>query len=132
MTTSKEGVLISKILAKHGACPDRRLWRNETAGAWVGKRKGTTDKGDVVLRRGARLIQAGLCKGSADIIGLIMEPVSPTNWIAVFVALEVKTKGVRTEDHQSKYLEVIVALGGIAAVVRSVEDVDELLGRPPR
>ena len=125
MTTSKEGVLIGKILLKHGSRPDLRLWRNETAVAWVGKRRGTTERGDIVLFKGANRILAGLCVGSADLIGL-REPRGQ------FIALEVKTKGVKVEEHQSKYLAVVRALGGIGEVVRSVDDVTKILGEPPR
>ena len=123
MTRSRERALIDRILAKHGARPDLRLWRNETALTWVGKRKRTTKTGDTVLHRGARRMSAGLKKGSADLIGIRQG--------GQFVALEVKTEGVRTSDTQKRWLAVIRDLGGLAAVVRSVEDVDEVLGEPP-
>lgn len=127
MTASAEAVLISKILKRHGARPDLRLWRNETAVAWVGKRRGHTEGGDVVLFQGAKRILAGLCVGSADLIGI-----KQVEGRGIFVALEVKTGGTRTEDKQKKFLKIIELLGGITGVVRSVEDVDKLLGEPPR
>ena len=94
--TSAESIVVARCLAQYGALPDKRLWRNETAGCWVGKmigrpRAGTvihmqagvirTQAGDVILR-GARQIQAGLCVGSSDLIG-----VAPGG---LFLACEVK------------------------------------------
>jgi len=124
MTVSKEAVLIGKILLKHGARPDLRLWRNETAVAWVGKRKGVTENGDVVLFKGARRILAGLCVGSPDLIGCGLG--------GRFIALEVKTEGVVTTTEQTNFLRVVKELDGIAGIVRSVEDVTALLGEPPK
>lgn len=125
MTASKEAVLISKILQKHSSRPDLRLWRNETAICWVGEYRGKTPKGDVVLRRGASRLQAGLCVGSADLIGL-------TN-AGRFIAIEVKT-GTKQQPskQQRKFLALIEEMGGIAAVVRSVGEVTQLLGEPPK
>ena len=132
MTTSKEGVLISKILAKHGARPDLRLWRNETAVAWVGKRKGVTMDGHLVLFRGANRILAGLCVGSADLIGISMEAIGPRDYIGVFYAIEVKTEDVPTTPKQKDFLAMIEDLGGVGVVVKSVEDVTALFGEPPK
>lgn len=136
MTVSAESVLISKILKRHGARPDLRLWRNETAVAWVGKKKGTTPEGHTVLFRGARRILAGLCVGSADLIGIK----GPTPGVdvyddefeqGIFIAIEVKTGKTTTKKEQHKFLDIIKAMGGIAGIARSVEDVDNLLGEPP-
>lgn len=122
MSPSKETVLIRRILARHGARSDLRLWRNESAGAWVGGVSGRTGDGRLVLKRGARQIKAGLCPGSADLVGLRRG--------GQFIGLEVKTEGVVVEPHQRRWLELIEELGGIAAVVQSVEDVDAVLGEP--
>ena len=132
MKHKNEGVLISKIQEKHGARPDLRMWRNETAICWVGKRKGTTSDGDTVLWRGATRMLAGLAVGSADLIGLQMVPLSPTDYGAIFFALEVKTENTMTSLEQTKFLKVIVELGGIGAIVKSVEEVTAILGEPPK
>ena len=115
-------VLANRILARHGSRPDLRLWRNETAGAWVGKRIGGTTGGDTILR-GARMIQAGLCRGSADLIGLTDT--------GRFIALEVKASGDRLSAEQITFLGVVNDLGGIGEVVESVADADLILGEPP-
>jgi len=131
MTASKEAVLISHILKKHGARRDLRLWRNETALAWVGQVKGRTPRGDVVLRRGARPIQAGLFVGSADLIG-ITGPGCVGHPAGRFIFLEVKTPNTPTRKHQKAALALVRSMGGIAEIVKSVEDVTAILGEPPK
>lgn len=117
--------LTAEILKRHGARPDVRLFRNATAKAFVGKVKGRTRDGNVVLTV-AQQIQCGLCIGSADIIGW-----RTIDGVAVFVALEVKTGGDTLSKEQRAFLATVKKFGGIAAVVRSVEDADEVLGVPP-
>jgi hypothetical protein len=117
---SQETPIIRRILAEHGARPDLRLWRNETAGAWVGRVVGRTREGHVVLQ-GARQIQAGLCVGSSDLIGI-----GPGGQ---FLALEVKSERDRVRPAQRTFLERVAILGGLAEVVRSPEDVARVLGR---
>ena len=115
---SPETIIVAEILAEFGALEDLRLWRNETAGAWVGKVVGRTQAGDLVLR-GARMIQAGLCVGSADLIGLQSG--------GRFLGLEVKTPDGRSSQDQKRWIKVVSDLGGLAAIVTSPEDVAKLL-----
>ena len=114
----KETALINRILHAHGARPDVRLFRNATFKGWAGKLKAVTPHGDILLRAGAVRIQGGLCEGSADIIGLCR---------GRFVALEVKTPGVTTPQVQKNFIRMVREQGGIAGVVRSVEDATRLL-----
>lgn len=107
-----EKVLTLRILLRHGSRPDVRLWRNET--------------GVFFTADGGR-ISCGLCKGSADIIGIARS----AKGFGKFVALEVKTTGVSTSPEQLKFIDLIVKMGGIAGVVKSLEDSDFLLGEPP-
>lgn len=126
MAKSKEGYLINKILARHGARPDCRLWRNETAQVWLGNRKGVTVDGDLVLWKGWSRMLAGLFKGSPDLVGIKL-----VDGHGIFVGIEVKTENVLTTLLQSKAIAMIQNLGGIGGVVKSVEEVDALLGEPP-
>ena len=113
---NKETPLINKILGALASRPDTRLWRNVTAHAWVGKKVGQF--GPRVVLDPAQPIQAGLCKGSADIIGLHK---------GRFVAMEVKTGKQRPTTPQKRFLAMVRSQGGIAGVVRSVEDATKLL-----
>lgn len=79
--------------------------------------------GDCVVR-GARVLHAGLCKGSGDFIGwtptvVTQEMVGQT--IAVFTSVETKDKGP-VEPEQANFAARIVADGGYAGIARSVAD----------
>jgi hypothetical protein len=91
-----------------------RLWRNET---------GTFKAPD------GSYVSCGLCKGSSDIIGIACNLKSEL-W-GRFVALEVKTAGTATTDLQTKFIEQIVKMGGIAGIVEDMDDADFFLGVPP-
>lgn len=69
-----------------------------------------------------RVIKSGLCKGSADLIGWITR-----DGVAVFVSVEVKTATGRLAPQQRRWMEAVQKAGGIAGVVRSIEDLRELL-----
>ena len=98
------------------------IWRNETAGAWVGRP--VHREGQLVTLASARMIQAGLCKGSCDLIGI-----APCG---AFLAVEIKTRTGRTTQEQDRFLAAVRAAGGIAGVARSVDDALELLTQSGR
>lgn len=79
-------------LSKAGAV----AWRNDT-GAYR-----TPD---------GRLVRYGLCKGSADIIGIAPD--------GRFLAVECKTSTARTTAEQDNFLAAVRAAGGRAGVARS-------------
>ena len=87
-------------------------WRNETGGYWTGQ---VVSRGNgTVTLKNARMVKCGLCKGSADIIGI--------GEGGRFVAAEVKTATGRVSAEQRAFLEHVNRRGGIAGVVRSVDD----------
>lgn len=107
------------------------VWRNNTAGAYVGKV--LHKAGDQVTLGNAHLVQFGLCKGSADLIGIT--PVTITqdmvgSTVGAFTAIEVKTKTGRASPEQLQFIEAVRAAGGIAGLARSPADALELLPRP--
>ena len=109
------------------------IWRNETAGAWVGRP--VHREGQLVTLVNARMIQAGLCKGSSDLIGIT--PVTVTQdmvgqTLGVFTAQEIKTPTGRTTQEQDRFLAAVRAAGGIAGVVRSPADALGLLTQSGR
>ena len=81
-----------------------RLFRNNVGMA-------TTNTGSV--------IRFGLAVGSADLIG----------WSATgkFIAIEVKRPYGKPTKEQRRFLDAVVAAGGIAGVARSVEDAVEII-----
>jgi len=95
-----------------------RLWRNNT--------------GALVDQQG-RFVRFGLCKGSSDLIGLRSLEITPElvgQRVAQFVALEVKTAQGMLRPEQRAFLRLVQELGGVAAVCRSVEEAEQLLGSP--
>ena len=119
--------LIMLAVSKAGT----KIFRNNTGKAWIGeseviRKPGVRylDKGDVVVKN-ARRFHAGLCKGSSDLIGWTPREISPNDVgkiIAVFTALEIKTKSGRLRSDQSNFLQLLEQAGGIAVVARSEEE----------
>lgn len=99
---------------------DCLCFRNETAGAYVGKVIHKDNR--IVTLANAQLMTFGLCVGSADIIGIH----KPTGR---FLAMEVKTETGRPTKEQLNFIEQVRAANGIAGIVRSVEDALDLLPR---
>ncbi|MBB1074492.1 VRR-NUC domain-containing protein [Rhodoferax sp. 4810] len=100
------------------------LWRNNTGVGWQGNKTSRRQDGAMIVQN-ARPLHAGLCKGSSDLIGLRSRVITPDDvgeCIAQFVALEVKAAGGRLSHEQVMFLDFIKNAGGIARVVRSVED----------
>lgn len=92
------------------------VWRNETAGAYVGRK--IHSAGDQVTLAGARMVQFGLCKGSADIIGM-----TPSGQ---FLAIEVKTDTGRPSKYQLNFIAQVKKNGGVAGIARSPAEALEI------
>lgn len=121
----------------------RRLWRNNVGTAWAGQAQqitaanrftiGQTLKpGDVVVRQ-ARILHAGLCEGSSDLIGYTSVEITPDmvgQRIAVFTAIEVKSATGRPTAQQTAFLDHIRQAGGRAGIARSIEDAERITGKP--
>lgn len=87
-----------------------RLFRNN-----VGQAR--TETGAVIVY--------GLCSGSSDLIGWVSRTVTADmvgQKVAIFTALEVKKAGRYADKDQRNFIRVVKEAGGIADVVRSVEE----------
>lgn len=112
---NEETVLQQRIRLALGTLSNLRIFRNNT--------------GSLPDPRTGRPIQFGLARGSADLIGWRTITVTPDmvgSQIAVFTSLEVKTPTGRLTPEQRNWLEAVQRAGGIAAVVRSVQDATHL------
>lgn len=87
-----------------------RVWRNN-----VGS---TPDAKDPT---GKRWIQYGLGVGSADLIGLVVGT-------GQFIGCEIKRPGEYQSPEQRAWQKTIQSFGGIAVVLKSVEEAEALLG----
>ena len=88
------------------------LFRNESAGAWVGKVL-HKDANQVTLTD-ARMMRFGLAVGSSDIVGI-----APCGR---FLAIEIKTSKGRATKEQLRFIDAVNSAGGIAGIARSVEE----------
>jgi len=93
------------------------LWRNEVGGMWVGTV--VYQDGDTVTLKGARMIQAGLCTGSADLVGI-----APGGR---FLGVEVKTDKGRPSVEQQNWIRHVNERGGIAGIARSPQGALDLV-----
>ena len=106
------------------------IWRSETAGAWVGRQ--IHQDGRTIALANARMIQAGLCKGGSDLIGITPVTITPDmigQQLGVFTAVEVKTKTGRTSVEQERFIKAVQNAGGIAGVARSTQEAVALLSQ---
>lgn len=105
-----ETALQNEIRLAVGKRKDVRLFRNN-----VGLFK-TQD---------GRNVQTGLCIGSSDLIGFQSITITPEmvgQKIAVFTAIEIKTPKGKPTHEQINFIECVRKFGGIAAIVKSVDD----------
>ena len=111
--------LQQRIRLALGTDPQTRLFRNQT-GALPDPRSG-------------RLVQFGLARGSADLIGwrtLVITPDMVGQRVAVFTSLEIKTPTGRLAPAQHHWLHAVEGAGGIAGVARSVGDALRIVTGP--
>lgn len=71
-------------------------------------------------------VQYGLGVGSSDLIGWLPVDISGEKR-AIFVALEVKTEKTFPTLGQRQFIQAVKDAGGIAGIVRSTQDVRELI-----
>lgn len=111
--------------------PAVRLFRNNVGNGWVGTEVTSPleKRAGVVVLSNARRIQFGLGPGTSDLIGYrstLIIPAMVGMRIARFAAPEVKGTHGRLTEQQKNFVNVVRAMGGIADVVRSVEEAQEL------
>lgn len=116
--SNEETTIQQRIRLAVGLLPDVRIFRNQV--------------GSLPDPRTGRLVTFGLAKGSADLIGWRTIEITPDmvgQRVAVFCSLEVKTATGRLTDQQRNWLEAVRRAGGIAGVVRSVADAQQILSQ---
>ncbi|KKL93830.1 hypothetical protein LCGC14_1870770 [marine sediment metagenome] len=84
------------------------------------------------FKQAGKFIRFGLTKGSSDLIG--WTPVEITqdmvgSTVAVFTAIECKTKAGKATPAQLYFVERVKLDGGYAAIARSVEDAMKAIGK---
>ena len=111
-----ESEVQARILLALGARPGTRLFRNTVGEGWQGEVKGKTT--DTVTLWRPRYVTFGLAPGSSDLIG----------WCnGIFTAIEVKEAKGKARENQERFINAVLAAGGIAGIARSPEDAARLL-----
>lgn len=106
-----------------------RVFRNNVGTAWTGSRIERLPGGRVLIHD-ARPFDAGLCKGSSDLIGWQSVTVTQDmvgKPVAIFLAVEVKGPKTRVHPDQENFILRVRAAGGLAGVARSVSDAITIL-----
>lgn len=149
---SAESELQNAILFRYGREPGVTLWRQNTGvcrsevctrahlerlltmtvEAKQETRPSQFDKLEKLIRdlleQRPRFTPFGLCKGSSDIVGIVTR--ESDRVAGVFVAAEVKAPEparVKITDEQAAFLRVVNERGGVGRVVRSVDDMGQLI-----
>ncbi len=120
----KEKPILARILlerSKTGA----RLFRNNTGMAWQGIIKKQAN-GSILLMS-PRPVNFGLCEGSSDLIGWTPYEIQPEDVgkkVAIFTAIEVKTKSVTSTKEQKNFIARVKSDGGIAEIYKEQQEMD--------
>lgn len=100
-----------------------RLLRNNVGTGWVGKTQRINPTQIVI--HDPRPLHAGLGVGTSDLIGwtpVIINETHVGKTLAVFTAIEVKSKAGKLTGQQADFIKAVNAQGGVAACVRSIDD----------
>lgn len=127
-----EAELKAQIRLALGRRADVRLFNNPVGQAWVGQSQSQRD-GSILLLRPHRVVY-GLFPGSADLFGwrsVVITPEMVGQTIAQVVSPEVKAGRYKPTDEQLRWRDNVLAAGGRAGIVRSVEDALALVGTAP-
>ena len=115
--SNQETALQQRIRLALGMLPDVRLWRNNS--------------GKLPDPRTGRWVQFGVASpGGSDLIGYRSITITPDmvgQRVAVFTAIEIKTETGRATPAQRNFIDHIRRAGGIAGIVRSVADAQQIL-----
>lgn len=137
-----ESELQNKIFLTYGRLPYCTLWRNNVGVAREDVSREHLERLAGMLRMGAadealsllmallrekpRFTRYGLGTGSSDIVGII-EPACGGH--AVFLALELKSPRGVVPKEQQQWLDIVNRRGGVARVVRTVEQAGEAIAK---
>lgn len=125
----REAAVKNKIRLLLGTRQGLRLFTNPCGVGWIGQFAGKRD--DLTVLKGARRVEFGLTKGSADLIGwqsVIIRQEDVGKTFARFVALEIKTDKGRIKPEQQNFVNQVLLAGGAAGIARSVDDAERILG----
>ncbi len=113
---------IMRAIQVHLSRQGHRVFRNNTAVGWVGQVVGRTS--EHITLRNARVLHAGLCVGSSDLVGFTSS--------GIFLAIEVKSATGCSTPEQRQFIATVRQFGGRAGIARSPEDANAIANGTPR
>lgn len=116
----KEGNIQAEIAMELSKQPNIRVFRNNVGKAWVGKVIHRDDK--TVTIANYRILHAGLCEGSSDLIGIKSVVITPDmvgQTVGIFLGVEVKTPTGRPSKMQLAFRAFVNKFGGKCEIVRN-------------
>jgi len=125
----KEGNIQSEISIELSKARHVRIFRNNVAQTYIGEVIQKDAK--TITLANYRVLHAGLCVGSSDLIGLESLSITPEmvgQKIARFIGIEVKTPTGHIKKEQIAFQNFINERGGKAVIVRSVDEAKEAFG----
>lgn len=132
-----ENIAQQRIRLALGTVPGLRIFRQNVGKLWSGSQRVKGPRQNVnlgprdLLIRDARIVSAGLCQGSSDLVGWQSVEITPDMVglkVAVFVALEVKGERGRATPEQKNFVERVLEAGGRAAIVKTPDEAKASLG----
>ncbi len=122
MSGPRENVIQARVRLELGADPDLVLWRNGV---------GFAEHYDEATHE-TRRQRFGLARGSSDLVGLVRIAPPIRTPVGRFLALELKTERGRESPAQKQWASLVRSMGGVAEVVRSVEEARDVVARVKR
>ena len=110
-----EAPLMRRIMLKLSDFRNVRIFRNNVG---------------VALYPDGSRVKYGLCTGSSDLIGYASITVTPDmvgSKVAVFTAIETKTRKGKQTAQQKNFIEQVRLFGGIAGVARTEEEAVKII-----
>lgn len=101
-----EKIIQNAILEWLSLLPNCVSWPNDSVGIWDPVKKTYRRRKNKFYRRGV-----------SDILGC---------WCGRFFAIEVKSKNGRVTPEQQSFIDDVNAIGGVAFVARSIDDVEKV------
>lgn len=129
---TEEQSIMRQIMLAIGRFKNVRIFRNNVGTGWVGitKKRYTQNGHTYLLLEDPRPLKAGLCTDSSDLIGFTSVTISPDmvgQKVAIFTALEVKTKTGRASTGQKNFIETVTAFGGLAGIPRLPQEAERIV-----
>jgi hypothetical protein len=119
---NQETELQQRIRLAVGTLPGFRAWRNNS--------------GKLPDPRTGRWVQFGVASpGGSDLLGYRTITITPEmvgRKVAIFTAIEIKTATGRATPEQRRFIEHIRAAGGLAGIVRSIDEALRIATEPFR